>query len=311
MYYSDFLENPNLQKGLELFASNVGSVMCSQILHLVERQRQIEEGETEPEIQLMFNEWPPYPEIPKNLFSPNLEILDLSILEVARQLTIMEFHYFCKVKAREFFHGGWLERDSRKAANITPMLKRFQMLSEWVKNSIADAAHKLKHQAKTVKHFISLAEHLLKLNNFNGVFAVLTGINKWAVESNKNKRGLFSMVLKSSDVWPELSKRDRKDFVEIEKLMVNEDLYAETLEHVPGHPRIPYVEFHLRKIITVEKEIPSIVGGSMINFSKSKYIYNLISQLIQYQETPFNLQPVERIANLLENNIFKERRDSM
>jgi len=63
-------------------------------------------------------------------------------------------------------------------------------------------------------------------------------------------------------------------------------------------------DFHLRKIMSVEEHIPSIIGD-VVNFSKSKYLYNLISQLIQYQENPYNLQPVQTIIDLLNTAIFK------
>jgi len=56
--------------------------------------------------------------------------------------------------------------------------------------------------------------------------------------------------------------------------------------------------------MSVEEHIPSIIGD-VVNFSKSKYLYNLISQLIQYQENPYNLQPVQTIIDLLNTAIFK------
>jgi hypothetical protein len=36
--------------------------------------------------------------VPKNLFSPSLKVWDISELELARQLTIMEFHCFTKIQ---------------------------------------------------------------------------------------------------------------------------------------------------------------------------------------------------------------------
>jgi hypothetical protein len=62
--------------------------------------------------------------------------------------------------------------------------------------------------------------------------------------------------------------------------------------------RIPYLEFHLRKIRTAERGIPS-TEGKLINFSKAKYLYSMVSQIMQYQQTPYNLQPVAQIAALL------------
>lgn len=60
--------------------------------------------------------------------------------------------------------------------------------------------------------------------------------------------------------------------------MVNEELYRETLVHIPGSPHIPYLDFHLCKILSAEEHIPSTVRD-MINFEKSKYLYNLVSQV--------------------------------
>jgi hypothetical protein len=106
-----------------------------------------------------------------------------------------------------------------------------------------------------------------------------------------------------------------QDFECIEKLMVNEELYRETLLHIPGSPHIPYLgthtswnspppppppprpamwnvliethdwwracvreDFHLCKILSAEEHIPSTVRG-MVNFEKSKYLYNIVSQV--------------------------------
>ncbi len=57
-------------------------------------------------------------------------------------------------------------------------------------------------------------------------------------------------------------------------------------------------EFYLRKIQDIDDYIPS-TRGKLVHFSKFKYLYSIISQLMQYQQTPYNLQPVAQIAALL------------
>jgi hypothetical protein len=38
-------------------------------------------------------------------------------------------------------------------------------------------------------------------------------------------------------------------------------------------------DFHLCKILSAEEHIPSTVRG-MVNFEKSKYLYNIVSQVL-------------------------------
>ena len=64
--------------------------------------------------------------------------------------------------------------------------------------------------------------------------------------------------------------------------------------------------------LTFIDENPNTING-MINFAKRKMIYNVISRIQQYQQTHYNLQPVEQIIQLLQNitpldeqNLYKE-----
>jgi len=100
-------------------------------------------------------------------------------------------------------------------------------------------------------------------------------------------------------------------------------------------------DFHLCKILSAEEHIPSTVRG-MVNFEKSKYLYNIVSQvlhvrsewgynsrvhcvtpfhrlrvlchvcvvvgrqqLMQHQEHPYNLQPVSKIIDLLSATVYQ------
>jgi len=56
----------------------------------------------------------------------------------------------------------------------------------------------------------------------------------------------------------------------------------------------------LKKLVAVEAIVPSSMGH-MVNFSKCRYIYKLVSELTAFQQTPYNLQPVTQIADLLQN----------
>ncbi len=84
----------------------------------------------------------------------------------------------------------------------------------------------------------------------------------------------------------------------METIVTDERVYQDTLAY-KNMSRIPYLEFHLRKIRAVERGIPS-TDGKLINFSKAKYLYSMVSQIMQFQQTPYNLRPVAQIASLLQ-----------
>jgi len=282
-YSSDF--DDLMRAGLKLFAENVLQAMKSeQILRILKQQQSGEASKQRKIVDYQFNTSAPQPEVPKNIFSRTLSFYDIGDLELARQLTIIEFDLFSVIKPRELLHQTWKSNDAETCSpNVIAMLNRFKEISTvWIPNMFRRCSDQLK-RVKTAKRFLYIAQNLLKLNNFNTMMAILTGV--------KN--------VKNGEVWNlELSPKKKKEFKHLEILMIRTDLYQERLARQT--PSIPYLEFHLKKIMAAESHIPSMIG-KMVNFSKSKYIYELVSQIMHYQQTPYNLEPVVQIANLLSN----------
>ena len=50
--------------------------------------------------------------------------------------------------------------------------------------------------------------------------------------------------------------------------------------------------------LTFIDENPDTVNG-MINFTKRRLVYSVISKIQQYQQTPYNIQPVDQIIQQL------------
>lgn len=80
----------------------------------------------------------------------------------------------------------------------------------------------------------------------------------------------------------------KKDLASLQTLLWDDGgLYFDTIS-VRSLSRIPYLEFHLRKIRAVEKYIPSL-QGKFVNFAKSKYLYSIVSQLMQVSSFSLSL----------------------
>jgi len=165
------------------------------------------------------------------------------------------------------------------------MLARFQDLSsKWVPQMM-ERAPLLKQKVKVLKRFISIAIELLKLNNFHDAMSIYQGIK-------------MEYEIRYPRIWQDLPNKFKKDYQHLEALMIYEDQYKALLPN--RHPCIPYLDYHLKKLVAVEALVPSTIGH-MVNFIKCRYVYKIISELIRFQQTPYNLQPVTQIADLLTN----------
>ena len=128
-----------------------------------------------------FNQTTPNPKINmKTIFDPNLNIFSVSEEELARQMCIIEFRLFSKIRPSEFLNQAWSKpKYKHRAMNVLRMINRFNHVSMWVATSILTIPL-IKHRTKMMVRMIRIAELLLHTYcNFNGAMAILAGMN-WA-----------------------------------------------------------------------------------------------------------------------------------
>ena len=111
----------------------------------------------------------PPPILPKNLSS--FRLLDIDPLEIARQLTIMDFELFKKIKPHELLEKSQGKKSIDTAPNVKAMINFTNQVSNWVQESILMQKN-IKKRAAILKHYLLVAEKLHQLNNFN----ILNGI---------------------------------------------------------------------------------------------------------------------------------------
>lgn len=289
-YYADFDEY--MLASLTRFASNVLTDKLSrQILAILARQKSLSAAPALHTKDYQFSELPPYPDVPKHIFSARLSIWDISDLEIARQLTLIEFALFSAITPREMLR--YAQKRSQRggseavgvlavveAPHVAAMLARFRGTAKWVGGVLAAAARG-KERARYLRRFVGIAGELLRLSNFSTLMAILTGLER--------QRG--------SEAWEELPTRAKRDLAQMEALLVEPELYVSTLQsRAPAI--IPYLEAHLRKLQQILELVPG-TRGRLVHWAKHKYLYSVAAQVADYQQTPYNLQPVAQIAALL------------
>jgi RasGEF domain/RasGEF N-terminal motif len=208
---------------------------------------------------------------------------DVEVLEIARQLTVMEHRQYRKILAKECLGQGWngAERKER-APNISGMIDGFNQVSGWVTDRIVSSAA-LSERVATLRKMIELAEHLRALNNFNGIMEVLAGINNSAVRRLKK-------------TWAELPKATLDVFARIEALMSHQGNFCDYREklHSIKPPCVPYIGVYLTDLTFIEDGYPDFThNGELINFKKRLKLASVIEELQQYQKDDYTVTITE------------------
>jgi son of sevenless-like protein len=240
----------------------------------------------------------PDPKIPSNIFHPNLSIIDIDEEEVARQMTLIEFEHFKSIEPQELLNQAWNKVKLRnRAPNVIKMIKRFNEISIWVASVICTPIIK-QTRVTHMKRFITICQHLRKMNNFNTLKAVLNGLHNPAVNRLKlTKEGL--------------SQDNRKTLNDMNTMittgMTNYQMYRQTLQQLlkQNTPIIPYMGVHQLDLQLIDENTSDFMRSEdnveLINWSKRELIYDIISDIQKMQSRSYNFIPVHQIQKILIN----------
>jgi len=218
-----------------------------------------------------------------------LNFMDVDDEEIARQLTLIEWEYFLKIKPSEFQGLSWCKPSQHhRSPNVLAMITRFNQISLWVAHTILkfDMA---KLRGKMMMKFINIAKHLRVLSNFADLMAFIAGLNN-------------SAILRLKQTRKELSKKSVDNLEELELLMRSTASYKNYREalRLLNTSCIPYIGLALSDLTFIEEGNPDTIDG-LINFGKRELICGVILSLQQCQNTPYNLSIVPKIADMLAN----------
>ncbi|KYQ90273.1 Ras guanine nucleotide exchange factor [Tieghemostelium lacteum] len=232
-----------------------------------------------------FNKNAPAPILPK---PPIVSLDDIDPVEIARQLTISEFELFRNVASKELLSLSWQKSDKdKRSPNLLRMIHRFNEVSNWVVYTIVREGN-LKKRAHHLKRFIKLTEELRKLNNFNCVFVVVAALYSASVN-------------RLSKTWAEISKQQMKAFEEIVALTSPNSSFSAYREelHNANPPCIPYLGVHLSDLTFIEEGNPDRLENGFVNFFKCRMVAEVIKEIHQYQQQPYNLVAISDIINII------------
>ncbi|KAJ6244702.1 ras guanine nucleotide exchange factor a [Anaeramoeba flamelloides] len=236
-------------------------------------------------------EKPPDVIIPKKLFRSNFSLINVHEEEFARQLTLLIFEFYRKIKPSEFFTESWKAKKIKtKSPNIIAMIQKFNEYSNYVATLIVKP-ERVKIRAKMFSRFLKIGKHLLEMNNYDSLMATLVAFSHSAVKRLKS-------------TMKEIPKSVYKNLIEFKSIFKREQGFKEykQLLNSIDPPIVPYLGIFLTEITIISTSNPDKVDG-LINFYKRKLLYNVVWKLQQFQKTPFNFYPIHQIQILLRKNL--------
>lgn len=255
------------------------------------------------EKNLFFTQPPPKPltvKSKKGKTGSSVEILDWPSMEIARQMTIVEYELFRKIQPKECLNQAWNQANrAQKAPGISAMINRFNEVSLWCSAVIVKQENP-KKRMKTLKKIIKLADRFKELHNFNGIFEIFAGLTS-------------NSVYRLRKTWDALPQKTKNTYRELDSL-ISRDLNYKTIReevNLVSPPLIPYIGLYLSDLTFIEDGNPKEIN-SKINFIKCRKLAQLIRSLQTYQQTSYRLQivpelrePLLALENLTEEELYK------
>jgi hypothetical protein len=173
--FDETLQNSYLQFVTESIAKHDSTLAISLTQAMHGKQKS---GDQRRSATVMFSEAPP-----KSLIKTQkiVSILDLDPLELARQMTLMDYDICKRIQAKEFLGLAWTKRDKdQRCPNLMLMISRFNLVSRWLAWLIVNE-DVVARRTKILSTCVKICKHLYELNNFNAVFQVVGGLGNASV----------------------------------------------------------------------------------------------------------------------------------
>jgi len=284
-FYKSFIQN-KMKKDMEKLAQQLLTILERQINRSSLQQKSISYCAPDPII--------PVP----SSFDGKLSLHDISPLEIARQLTLIEYDSYNRIQPKECLNQAWNKNEKEKnAPNVVQLIERFNRMSLWVINCVVHELD-ISGRAKLITHLIALATECKQLQNYNSMLGIVAGLMNSAVSRLKKTWELVQseIVSKFESDYSALFSRNYKLLRDAVK------------QSTP--PCLPYLGVYLADLTFIEDGNPDFIirkSGSikLINFEKRLMIFKVITNLRIYQSKHYQLAPLSVVQEFLQDAAMK------
>lgn len=230
----------------------------------------------------------------------SFSIFDWNIIEIARQMSIITQHLYFKIENSEFCNSNWMKGDKEKnAPNITQLINRFNQMSYWISEEIL-AYDRAQDRARVIEKFITLANELRKMNNFNDCYNIINAFNFFPLKRLTKTWGRIKIeyinVLKEINDLCSLGSNFANLRSEYEQFKIKEKTTG----------CVPYLGLFLKKLAFFD-EGPKYFKDELINLDKVMKIGEVFAEIKYFQQFTYNYQPVFALAFIADPKTLDEK----
>jgi len=239
---------------------------------------------------VVFSEPPPEPIFPNN---PIRNFLDISPIEIARQITLKDHELFAAIEASECLQCAWSgKRQKELAPNILRMIDTFNKNSSTVVTSIVKE-ESLKQRSNMLFHWITVVEELKNLNNFNGMITVIASLST-------------SPIFRLKKSWQKIPRAKLETYQTSCAIISTDSASSRYRKHVAkcNPPIVPHLGLYLQDLTFIEDGNPIRLDNGLINFQKCRMIGAQILGMQKYQQERYNLTLIPEIQSYIQKFPF-------
>eukprot|EP00026_Physarum_polycephalum_P003905 Phypoly_transcript_03922.p1 GENE.Phypoly_transcript_03922~~Phypoly_transcript_03922.p1 ORF type:complete len:658 (+),score=80.30 Phypoly_transcript_03922:101-2074(+) len=242
----------------------------------------------------------PEEEFPKPLRpkTSSFSFLDLHPVEIARQLTLIEFSIFEKITPQELSHQAWNKKNAKELApNVTALIDRCNEVAYWVATEIVMTPNQ-KQRISVLAKFIDIAEICYEIRNWNTLMELMVGLN-------------LGCVTRLKKTWEGLPKHATATFENLTKLTSSSSNYTHYREALATKelPFSPNLAVHLRDLTFIEDGNEDTIGDGLVNFTKMHMLGAVFEEIYRLQSARYHFKEIKAMTKYLTQGIYVLRLD--
>ncbi|XP_056645864.1 ras-specific guanine nucleotide-releasing factor 2-like [Diorhabda sublineata] len=220
---------------------------------------------------------------------PSKESIEtLSALEIAEQLTVIDHKIFINISSEEFLGQVWMKADKdKRAPHIIMMTKRFNHVSRLVSSEIL-RRKSITARVSAIEKWAAVADIARCLHNFNGVLQICSAFTN-------------TSIFRLKKTWEKVSKTTKHTIEKLQNVVSSDGRFRALRDalHRCDPPCIPYLGIYLTDLSFIEEGTPNFTAEGLLNFSKMRMIAHVIREIRHFQQTPYKIELIQRVANYL------------
>ena len=254
----------------------------------------------------------PVPRVPEGLSllqdPSTIDFWTVDPLELARQWTLVDHALFAAIPPACLLFVTWTEPRHRLVATaIRRFIDRFNTASLWATASVLEC-QTAQERANRYSDLISLAAHLEALGNYNGLMAVLTGLQQACVTRLHDMLLLVDQDDKERLAGLQHTMAGNKNYANYRKALSAYDADAASgLKDKAGRPVVPHLGAHLAELTTIAEGNPEFLPDQphLLNMTKKRLMARSVALLVSLQQRRYGLVPVRLVASILSRALEK------